>query len=179
MKADKRRVVITGIGILAPGSSDTAAFWKNALDGAAVIETIPERWLLYFTPYSRLIAPLPSIDWALYPISRIEAMQLDMTAKLAVAAAWQAIHHAGLEPLVRDEKKNTFALKNIDPSRAGVFLGTGMGGICSFAANEGHHLYAPLKQAAASGLPFVQYAQKFNPFAVPMSMPNGASARSV
>jgi 3-oxoacyl-[acyl-carrier-protein] synthase II len=180
---DGRRVVITGIGMIAPGSSTASAFWENTLAGKATAAPIPEHWLLYFTPYSKLYAPLPAIDWPAYPISRSESMQLDMTAKLAIAAAWQAVRHAGFTTELRDEKKNTFTIKNIDRKRAGVFLGTGMGGICSFAANEGHQLYFPLQQALKHDnrrptpeLPFVRCAPKFNPFAVSMSMPNGASA---
>ncbi|MGA2506406.1 MAG: beta-ketoacyl-[acyl-carrier-protein] synthase family protein [Chitinispirillaceae bacterium] len=183
MNQGGRRVVITGIGIVAPGNRDTAAFWESALAGKATAARIPEHWLLYFTPYSKLYAPLPAIDWPAYPISRTESMQLDMTAKLAIAAAWQAVRHAGFTPELRDEKKNTFTINNIDRNRSGVFLGTGMGGICSFAANEGHQLYFPLQKALkrdgrepAPEFPFVRCAPKFNPFAVSMSMPNGASA---
>ncbi|MBN2036780.1 MAG: beta-ketoacyl-[acyl-carrier-protein] synthase family protein [Chitinispirillaceae bacterium] len=183
MSGSGRRVVCTGIGIIAPGSGDAQTFWSNACAGAAVVDEIPEHWKLYYQPQSIHWAPLPERDWSDVPLSRVEAMQLDMTAKLAVAASWQAVRQAGLEPIPADEKKNTFSLSGTDPSRSGVFLGTGMGGACSFAANEGHHLYAPLQnmlKCASSpppaAFPFVRCAPRFNPFAVPMSMPNGASA---
>lgn len=177
-----RRVVITGIGIIAPGSTDRDSFWEHACARKTSIGKLPESWSLYYHPYSTIWAPLPSVDWTAYPVSRIESMQLDMTAKLAVAAAFQALEQAGIRPAVSDEKKNGYALPGVNASRAAVFLGTGMGGICSFAASEGHQLYAPLLQALkreglpASGFPFVRCAPRFNPFSVPMSMPNGASA---
>jgi 3-oxoacyl-[acyl-carrier-protein] synthase II len=177
-----RRVVITGIGIVAPGGADRDSFWINALARKTSVDRLPESWSLYYQPHSTVWAPLPPLDWAAYPLSRVESMQLDMTAKLAVAAAWQALEQAGIRPRMADEKKNSFILPDVNASRAAVFLGTGMGGICSFAASEGHQLYAPLLQALkreglpAAGFPFVRCAQRFNPFAVPMSMPNGASA---
>jgi 3-oxoacyl-[acyl-carrier-protein] synthase II len=183
MMAASRRVAVTGIGIVAPGAADRDAFWSNALGVKSVSAPLPERWSPYFRPYSTLWAPLPPIDWSQYPISRVESLQLDMTAKLAIAATVQALRQAEIETLPFDEKRNTFTLRGIDGERFAVFLGTGMGGICSFAANEGHQLYAPLGEAlkadgmpAASVLPFVRYSPRFSPFAVPMSMPNGASA---
>ncbi|MBN1129496.1 MAG: beta-ketoacyl-[acyl-carrier-protein] synthase family protein [Chitinispirillaceae bacterium] len=179
----KRRVVITGIGIVAPGSPDRDAFWNNALALTTVVAPVPPHWSLYFNPVSTVWAPLPEIDWARYPLSRVEVMQLDMTAKLAVAASWQALSQAGLDPAVADEKRNAFALKGVEAARSAVYLGTGMGGVCSFASNEGHQLYAPLQQALRRDtmppvpvFPFVRCAPRFSPFAVSMSMPNGASA---
>jgi 3-oxoacyl-[acyl-carrier-protein] synthase II len=182
VKRQGHRVVITGIGIVAPGGADRGSFWDNALACRSVTGPLPGHWSLYYQPFSTIWAPLPAIEWSLYPISRVESMQLDMTAKLAVAAAWQALEQAGIRPQMMDEKKNSYALPGLDASRAAVFLGTGMGGICSFAVSEGHQLYAPLLQVLkregvpASGFPFVRCAPRFNPFAVPMSMPNGASA---
>jgi 3-oxoacyl-[acyl-carrier-protein] synthase II len=178
-----RRVVITGTGIVAPGSADRNAFWENALAKKTAIADVPDHWSLYFQPFSTVWAPLPAIDWARYPLSRVESMQLDMTAKLAIAASWQALEQAGIRPRPVDEKKNAYDLPGVDASRSAVFLGTGMGGIFSFAANEGHQLYAPLRSSLGRGaippeseFPFVRCTPRFNPFAVSMSMPNGASA---
>lgn len=183
MTAASRRVAVTGIGIVAPGAADRESFWSNALGVKCVWAPLPEHWAPYYRPYSTLWAPLPRIDWSQYPISRVESMLLDMTAKLAIAAAVQALRQARIETLPFDEKRNTFTLRGMEGERFAVFLGTGMGGICSFAANEGHQLYAPLGEAlkadgmpAASVFPFVRYSPRFSPFAVSMSMPNGASA---
>jgi 3-oxoacyl-[acyl-carrier-protein] synthase II len=178
-----RRVAVTGIGIVAPGAAHRDLFWNNALACKGIVSALPGHWSLYFQPYSTVWAPLPAIDWADYPLARVEALQLDMTAKLTIAAAAQALRQSGLETAVRDEKRNTLAINGVDPARCVVVVGTGMGGICSFAANEGVQLYAPLQQALrrdgmppVSEFPFVRSAPRFSPFAVPMSMPNGASA---
>ncbi len=188
-----RRVAITGIGVVCPLGADTAAFWNNCLLGNAAVAPIPDEWKAYCSYSSTLWAPLPAIDLLRFRINRIEIMQSDMTALLAIAAADQALAMSGVRLTLCNEKKNSYTLNAIDPLRCGVFMGTGIGGIASFAANQGHQLYAPLraaiKGACAGVLPseaanaagrrmdgLLRYPPRFHPFAVAMSMPNTAAA---
>ncbi len=180
------RVVVSGIGIVATIGADTASFWNNCLSGTASVGRIPEEWTSYHSYSSRIWAPLPKIDFSSHRINRIEIMQNDMTALLAMAAAHQALSMAGARLLVKNEKKNIFAIDGVDPLRCGVFIGTGIGGIASFAANEGHHLFSHVKEAVSGQqIPadkseqlgrIIRYPPKFHPFAVSMSMPNTAAA---
>jgi len=181
------RVVITGIGVICPAGGSTEEFWNNCLSGSAAVTAIPEEWALYSTFSSTIWAPLPPIDFLKSRLSRIELMQNDTTALLAVAASDQALAMSGTVAKMVNEKKNTYALEAIDPLRAGVFMGTGIGGIASFAANEGHQLYAPVSAALRSNPGgdtasfdaihrLLRYPPRFHPFAVAMSMPNTSSA---
>jgi 3-oxoacyl-[acyl-carrier-protein] synthase II len=173
----KRRVVISGIGIIAPNGASTETFWQACLSGVASVAAIPAHWREYAEYASTLWAPLPPVDFAGFRIGRIEQMQQDRTALMAMAAAEQALAMAGIAPELRDEKKNTYTLPFPDPARGGVALGTGVGGIVSYTQNQSNHIQAPLA-------PFVnheakrllRYPARFHPFAVSMTMPNSASA---
>jgi 3-oxoacyl-[acyl-carrier-protein] synthase II len=176
-----RRVVISGIGIVAPIGDSTDSFWKNSLAGVSSVAAIPEEWRAYHTYSSKIWAPLPAVNFTRHRISRIELMQSDMTALLAMVAADQALSMSGVDALAKSEKKNSFSLSGIDPKRGGVFIGTGIGGIVSFAANEGNHLFSPVRQAlpahdSAMIGRIIRFPPKFHPFSVAMSMPNTAAA---
>jgi 3-oxoacyl-[acyl-carrier-protein] synthase II len=180
-----RQVVITGIGVIAPNGATTAAFWENCLKGVAAVAPLPSHWEAYASYSSRIWAPLPEIDFTRGHLSRIEAMQTDRSAQLAVAAAGQALQDAGIGVSLSNEKKNTYSLSDVPSERCGVFIGTGIGGITSYTANMGNHLYAPLQAALRPGqpdgsaaplAPIVRFVPRFHPFAVPMSMTNTAAA---
>ena len=116
-----RRVAITGIGVVCPLGMDTAAFWNNCLLGNAAVAPIPDEWKAYCSYSSTLWAPLPAIDLLRFRINRIEIMQSDMTALLAIAAADQALAMSGVRLTLCNEKKNSYTLNAIDPLRCGVF----------------------------------------------------------
>src|SRR5262249_37657804 len=64
--------------------------------------------------------------------------------------------------------------------RCGVFIGTGMGGITSFAANESNQILtaisAAVPEVSTKAGSLVRMPARFNPFAVPMVMPNASAA---
>jgi 3-oxoacyl-[acyl-carrier-protein] synthase II len=181
-----RRIVISGIGVVASNGANTASFWKNCLAAAASVSRIPEEWTSYHSYSSKIWAPLPKVDFTAYRVSRIEMMQSDTTALLTLAAAGQALSESGVKVILKNERKNIFAPDNIDPSRCGVFIGTGVGGIASFAANEGHHLFSQIRESVSDPAltaekreriaRIVRYPPRFNHFAVAMTMPNTAAA---
>ena len=181
-----RRVIVSGIGIVATNGADTASFWNNCLAAEASIARIPEEWSAYHSYSSKMWAPLPKVDFSRHRINRVEIMQNDMTALLAIAAADQALFMSGISPILKNEKKNTFILNDLDPLRSGIFMGTGVGGIASFAANEGNHLFSPIREFVSDSTfmagkqeqisHIVRCPPRFNPFAVAMTMPNTAAA---
>jgi 3-oxoacyl-[acyl-carrier-protein] synthase II len=192
----KRRVVVTGIGVVAPIGADTESFWRACLQGRTQVASIPEQWRRYASYGSEVWAPLPPVDFGRYGISRIERMQLDTATMLALSAARQALDEAGFACAVKDEKKGTFTVENLDAARGGVFMGSGVGGLTSQIAAEANHVFTPLRaslkrlramaaeQRSGGGLGEIAdrmqstiiMPPRFNPFIVSMTMPNACSA---
>ncbi len=122
-------------------------------------------------------------------------MQNDRTALIAITAAFQALEAAGVGREVKDEKRGTFALARtggLAPERAGVSLGTGIGGISSALRSTLHQALARPKESlrelrgrlgdagALEALEAIerrlQAPSRANPFAVAMTMPNTATS---
>ncbi|WP_153503221.1 beta-ketoacyl-[acyl-carrier-protein] synthase family protein [Cumulibacter manganitolerans] len=106
---DGRRVVITGLGVLAPCGTGVEAFWEGLGKPA---EPAVERTIDDFDPQA-------------YGLKYAEARRLDRFAQLAYAAGKMAIEHAfGDEGLAR-----------YDEWRRGVVMGTGIGGAYAWENN--------------------------------------------
>lgn len=173
------RVFITGIGVAAPTAIGTELFWRACLDGVAAVAPVPAHWFNYHQPSSTLWAPLPAFDYQQYNIDRIERMQIDTATILGLCACKQALDNAGLSTRMKDDKKHTFSVDGLEPSRCGVFIGTGIAGITSFVLNQAFHCFSPIKQRLGEGAaadPLLRMPARFNPFAVSQIMPNATAA---
>jgi len=110
----KRRVVVTGMGLLSPIGSNLDLAWSNALagkSGANVIDTFD------VTDYSvKICASVKDFDVSEYFDAK-EARRLDPFIQYGMAAGIQAIRDAGL------------AEQPDDAERYGVAIGSGIGGI--------------------------------------------------
>jgi 3-oxoacyl-[acyl-carrier-protein] synthase II len=110
----KRRVVVTGLGMLTPIGNDVATSWANALagkSGAGLIDTFDA------SNYSvRINAAVKGFDPAPY-LDRKEIRRIDPFIQYGMVAAIQAIADAGLED------------HPADGDRYGVAIGSGIGGI--------------------------------------------------
>jgi 3-oxoacyl-[acyl-carrier-protein] synthase II len=184
-----RRVAITGAGVVSPLGRGVEAFWRACLEGRAAAEPIPDHWRAYGEFLSTVWAPLPDALIPFDAVSRVERMQLDRAAVLALGAAHEAAAHAGWELVQADERKNTFTMPHLDPTRGGVFMGTGIGGTHSYLANQSHHMLADSAgrlRAIAADYPDdsrlgevharMRMPRRLNPFIVSMIMPNAISA---
>lgn len=183
----RRRVVVTGIGMVSPVGATAGECWEACLAGRAATGPIPESWLRWHGSQSTAWAPLPVVDAAAAGVKQLETMRLDRAALLAIIAAGAAVADAGLEALPADAKRGIWRLGGIDGDRAGVFMGTAVGGITTLIESQNSHLLAPVQplgnldtapgpagdtlRALLAGLP-----RRFNPFAVSMIMPNAVSA---
>lgn len=156
----KRRVVISAGGAVSAIGIGVEEFWRNCLGGQSVVAPIPPAWDEYARLHSRLWSPLPEIDFEALGIVRTERLQLDPFAMLALAAAREALVNAGFS-LVPAQRARAFTLAGEDSARVGVFLGTGIGGACTFLQNHSIHL---------------SRGPRYNPFVVSMLMPNAAAA---
>lgn len=189
-----RRVVITGIGVVATNGTTTDSFWNACLKGKTAIAPIPPSWSDYSSYASKIWAPLPSIEYNQFNINRIERMQIDMASVIGLAAAKQAIDAAGLKCRQVDEKKNTFTIDKLSSSRCGVYIGTGIAGITTFTDSLANHCFTSVmeKLVRLSKIPelssgpvadeilkarqCLRMPPRFNPFSVSMIMPNATAA---
>jgi len=112
-------VVVTGMGAITPAGRGVEATWKGALAGVATA-TMDEQ-LAAAGATMAISCRVPDIDVDA-ELGRGSVRRLDRFTHLAVFAAREAIAQAGLvgeDPDVIDA---------IDPDRAGVVIGTGIGG---------------------------------------------------
>ncbi|HET9139214.1 beta-ketoacyl-[acyl-carrier-protein] synthase family protein [Actinophytocola sp.] len=107
-----RRVVITGIEVLAPGGVGMKEFWSLLSDGRTAT-----RHISFFdaTPFrSRVAAEIDFIPEE-HGLTPHEIRRMDRAAQLAVVAARGAVADSGIE------------LETLDPYRIGVTIGSAVG----------------------------------------------------
>ncbi|WP_269620863.1 beta-ketoacyl-ACP synthase II [Zhongshania sp. BJYM1] len=110
----KRRVVVTGMGIISPLGNSVAETWRNILAGKSGISLIDRFDVSQFA--TRIGGAVKNFDIAEY-MSAKEAKRFDPFIHYGVAAAEQALSDSGLE--VTDENAH----------RIGTAIGSGIGGI--------------------------------------------------
>jgi 3-oxoacyl-[acyl-carrier-protein] synthase II len=144
----RRRVVVTGYGVIAPIGNDATAVWESVQYGRSGIGTITRFDIEGFE--TTFAGEVKGFD-AGEIVGRKEARRMDRYTHYAVAAALQAREHAGLGPNGRA----------LDPRRIGVLIGTGMGGVDSMEQGV---------ESLVKGGP-----RRVSPFIVPAMLPNMAS----
>ncbi len=110
----RKRVVITGIGVVSPVGSDVETFWKNITSGKSGVGRITK-----FDPTDfpvQIAAEVKDFDPLKY-FDKREVRRFDPFIQFAVAAADQAVKSAGID----DE--------GLDRERIGVLIGSGIGGL--------------------------------------------------
>ncbi len=111
-----RRVVVTGIGAITPIGLNVKEFWEGLISGKSGIDVIKR-----FDPYSYnlpvvIAAEVKDFDPTKY-LDKKDAKRMSDFVKFAVVAAKEAVADSGLE------------LDKIDLNKAGVIVGTGIGGL--------------------------------------------------
>src|SRR3979409_1336813 len=121
----KRRVVVTGMGVITPVGNDVATTWQSLVAGksgtAPITKFDASKFPVRFAAEVKGFDPLQSMD-------RKEAKRADQYTQYAVAAARQAMTDA-----------NLVERNGMDPDRIGVIIGSGIGGLQSF--EEQHDVY--------------------------------------
>ena len=110
----KRRVAVTGLGLLSPIGNDIDEAWRNALagkSGAAAIDSFDTAG--QSVTIAAGVKDVPVQDY----IDRKEARRLDPFIQYGMIAGIQAVRDAGLEDA------------DGDAERIGVAIGSGIGGI--------------------------------------------------
>lgn len=130
----KPRVFITGVGAISPCGMTAQGSWDDALAGRSGISTIEgfatDGWPVSIAGQIRGYDPSARFD-------RRELRRYERFTQYALIAAREALIHAGLDPRVPLG------------DRAGVYVGSGIGGTPSIARNalvlqnEGHRRISP------------------------------------
>src|SRR4030042_858324 len=110
---EKKRVVITGMGIIAPNGIGINNFWDSLVHGRSAV-----RRITHFDASSypcNVAAEVPAFEPTEYMDFKT-ARRLDRFAQFALAASKLAIEDSKL------------SMDSIDPDRIGVIIATGIGG---------------------------------------------------
>ena len=144
---ERRRVVVTGMGVVSPVGIGVDAFWNALLSGKSGVTPITE-----FDPTDfpvKIAGEVKDFDPVKYVGDKKTVRHMDRNAQFAVAAAKMAAQDAKLDMSVED------------PNRVGTIIGTGIGGIKTMEDT--------VERIEKRG------PGKVNPFAVPMMIANMAS----
>jgi 3-oxoacyl-[acyl-carrier-protein] synthase II len=139
----RRRVVVTGLGMLSPLGTDVASSWQAALAGQSGIGQIGHLDLSAFS--TRIGGSVKGFDVEQY-MSAKEARKLDLFIQYGMAAGFQALNDSGLE------------ITDANREQIGVAIGSGIGGLPNIQNN--------------SVLLHEQGPRKISPFLVPGSIIN-------
>jgi len=113
----KRRVVVTGLGTVNPCGNTPDIYWQNLLAGHSGVGSITHFDTTDFKV--DFAGEVRDLDTEQYLDSR-EIRRMDLYSIYAMVAAIQAMEDSGLD------------LEAIDHNRAGVVVGSGIGGIHTF-----------------------------------------------
>lgn len=111
-----RRVVITGLGALTPCGNSPEELWESLIAGRHGFTL--ETWFEREPETLNVVARVKNFDPSEY-FDKKELRRNDVITQYAVYCAMQALKDAGTD------------LKDLDPYRVGVVIGSGIGGICT------------------------------------------------
>jgi 3-oxoacyl-[acyl-carrier-protein] synthase II len=142
----KRRVVVTGLGLLTPVGNTVEESWKSIIAGKSGIAPITAFDASAFS--ARISGSVKNFDPSLY-IKPKDQKKMDTFIHYGLAAGIQALDDSGIE--VTDD----------NAERIGVAIGSGIGGLPTIEKN---------RDACVAGGP-----RKISPFFVPSSIVNMVS----
>ena len=144
----KKRVVITGIGVISPVGLEKEEMWASLKEGKSGIDLIT-RFDTEGYP-SKIAAEVRGFEPTDY-IDKKEAKRMDRFTHYALAASKMAADDSGIDT------------NNIDNNRFGVILGSGIGGIETFEEQHAKYLSKGPKRVS--------------PFFIPMMIGNMAAGQ--
>lgn len=144
----RRRVVVTGLGLISPLGNDVESCWQNILAGKSGIS--PVEHLDVPSLNTRFAGMVNDFDIETY-MSAKEARKVDVFIQYGIAAASQAIYDAKL------------SVSTENAHRIGVAIGSGIGGLSTIERNA--------QVIVEAG------ARRISPFFVPGSVINMVSGQ--
>ncbi len=142
----KRRVVVTGLGLLTPVGNNVEDSWKNIIAGKSGVAPITAFDASQFS--TRISASVKNFDASEY-LSPKDLKKMDLFIHFGMAAGIQALDDSGIE------------VTEANAERIGVAIGSGIGGLPTIEKNH---------DAYIAGGP-----RKISPFFVPSSIINMVS----
>ena len=139
----KRRVVITGLGIVSPVGNTVDEAWRSIVSGQSGIARITRFDTTTFS--SQVAGEVKNFDIAAY-LNPKEARRMDLFMHYGMAAGMQAIRDAGLDT------------PQADGERIGLNIGSGIGGLNMIETTDTEY--------AAAGV------RKISPFFIPSTIIN-------
>ncbi len=118
----RRRVAVTGLGLVTPVGPDVDTSWSNIVAGVSGVSLIDSFDTTGYT--TRFSASVKNFDTNAYLTTK-EARKMDIFVHFGIAAGMQAIKDAGLE-----------AADGLDLDRVGVSIGSGIGGLPNIEAQH-------------------------------------------
>ena len=110
----QRRVVITGLGVIAPNGIGKNAFWQANVLGQSGIRSITR-----FDAHAlatRIAGEVPDFDPLALGITPLERSSMDRGTQFAIAASNLALEDAGIPHMISEDERNMM----------GVYIGTAM-----------------------------------------------------
>ena len=117
----RRRVVVTGLGLVSPVGNTVEDTWTNVRNGKSGIAPIERFDVSEFS--TRFGGEIRNLDIGQY-LAPKDARKSDPFIHYGIAAAEQAISDSGVDS------------GQIDPRRVGVAMGSGIGGLGTIEANH-------------------------------------------
>ena len=156
----RRRVAVTGMGVVSPVGNDVASFWESLLAGRSGVDFITE------FPTDKLrsdIAASVKDFGASRFFSPKETEIYGRVTQLAFAASFEALGQAGLGALYRTGEDAPFAdVPGVDRTVVGCLVSTGQGAVEIFEEQ--------IARSSARG------PRAVSPYFIPGVMPNSAAA---
>ncbi|HEV7301468.1 MAG TPA: beta-ketoacyl-ACP synthase II [Tepidisphaeraceae bacterium] len=144
---NKRRVVITGMGVVTSLGENVDQMWESLCAGTSGIGSVT-RWDLTNFP-CRIGGECTKFDITKYGVDVREAKRLDRFGQFGIAASVSAVNDSGID------------FSKEDSYRCGVLIGSGIGGIETLQEQ--------------SRVLFERGVSRVSPFTVPRLMVNAAS----
>lgn len=144
----KRRVVVTGVGLVTPLGTGTQTSWSSVVEGKSGIRRITHFDAEAAGMACTIAGEVPDFDvdpW----VNRKDAKKMDTFIQYGIAAASMALEQSGLQ--ITEE----------NAERVGVIIGSGIGGMPAIERT--------MRAYEAGG------ARKISPFFIPMTIINMAS----
>ena len=138
-RANGRRVAVTGLGFVTPIGKDLETVWSSMVEGVSGVGPITHFDAAGYS--ARIAAEVKGFEPERY-MDRKTARHLGRYCQFALAAAKQALEHAGLDP------------RALDPDAVGVIVSSGIGGMEEIERNHSAMLQRGIR--------------RISPFTVPM-----------
>ena len=148
----KKRVVVTGLGVVSPVGNTVPDFWNSILEGKSGVKRLQAFDPTHYT--SKIAAEVKDFNAAAY-LSPKEMKRMDRFVQFAVVAAKMAMADSKID------------ISKEDPTRIGVMIGSGIGGLHTVESE--HKQYITLGPEKGPS--------RISPFLIPMLIVNMASGQ--